>query len=115
MRGKPYRTDEESRLLMKNMGLKAYVWRSCQDQKVRPSHANMEGVIVFLHDPPSPEKLIGEESIGSYHAGECEGCRCYAEGIVDVNLFIKWPCRIYFNGKIDVMTKEQFQALSEYF
>lgn len=109
------KSDELTRIRCEKMGIKAYVWRSCQDQRVRPSHANMDGVIVFWSDPPSPEALIGELSIGRYHSGECDGCRCYAEPIINLDLFIKWPCRIYFNGKIDLMTKEQFQALSQYF
>lgn len=92
-------------------GLKAYVWRTSEDQRVRKSHANMEGVIVFWADPPNPEELIGEKSLlGKYHGGECEGCRCYPESIVLLDL-VNWPSRVYYKGKIQTMTKEEFKII----
>ncbi|RXI46080.1 hypothetical protein DP145_01710 [Clostridium tetani] len=93
------------------LNIPAYVWKTCQDQRVRKSHTNMQNVIVFWDDPPNPEELIGEESLlGKYHAGEYVGCRCYTEAIVSLNL-IKWPSKVYYNGKIQIMTKEQFEVI----
>ncbi|WP_317817789.1 phage minor head protein [Clostridium tetani] len=93
------------------LGISAYRWRTSEDQRVRKSHVNMEGVIVFWDDPPNPEELIGEESLqGKHHAGECEGCRCYAESVVVLDL-IKWPSKVYYQGKIQIMTKEQFEVI----
>ncbi len=93
------------------LNIPAYVWRTSCDQRVRKSHANMERVIVFWDDSPNPEELIGEESLqGNHHAGEYEGCRCYPEAIVTFN-FVKWPSKVYYNGKIQTMTKEQFEVI----
>ncbi len=45
-----------------------YVWRTREDEKVRPSHAANDGVI-FAWDAPPP----------TGHPGEDFGCRCIAE------------------------------------
>lgn len=93
------------------IGIPAYIWRTCEDQRVRKSHANLEGVIIFWDDPPNPEELIGEQSLlGEYHSGECEGCRCYPEPIVDLD-FVEWPSAVYYQGKIQKMTKKKFAVI----
>lgn len=46
----------------------SYVWRTREDEKVRPSHAANDGVI-FAWDTPPP----------TGHPGEDFGCRCIAE------------------------------------
>lgn len=61
-----------------DMGISCYIWHTCQDERVRPSHAKMEGVVCFWNDPPSPEGR------GFYHPGNTYNCRCYAEPILDV-------------------------------
>jgi SPP1 gp7 family putative phage head morphogenesis protein len=57
------------------LGIPAYVWTSSEDQRVRPSHHNMNGVIVFWKDAPQPEELINLRStLGHYHAGGAPNC-----------------------------------------
>lgn len=88
-----------------------YVWRTARDgNRVRPSHRNMEGVLVNWNNPPSPEMLIGEPSVGTYHAGNIWNCRCYPEPLIDIN-DIHWPAKVYINGEIIRMGKKEFENM----
>lgn len=94
-----------------NLGLMWYIWRTAQDgDRVRKSHRIMEGVLVNWHNPPSPEKLVGEKDVGNYHAGEIWNCRCYPEPLIDVDE-LRWPIKVCINGRIEKMGKKQFLEL----
>lgn len=93
-----------------DLGLNWYIWRTAEDQRVRKSHKKMNGVVFNFNDPPSPERLVGEPFIGEYNAGECDGCRCFAAPIVNIK-FEKFPRRVYYNGKIQVMKKAEFMRI----
>lgn len=93
------------------LGLEWYAWSTCRDARVRGSHRNMEGVLVSWNDPPSPEELIGEASQGRYHAGEAEECRCDALSILRLD-GISWPARVYGDGHIVSVSRQDFQRLS---
>jgi SPP1 gp7 family putative phage head morphogenesis protein len=57
------------------LGIRAYVWRTSEDQRVRLAHRKMEGVIVMWDDPPSPERLLGEKNAPApYQAGNVWNC-----------------------------------------
>lgn len=85
-----------------------YIWRTALDgDRVRKSHRNMEGVLVNWDDPPSPEALVGEKSVGNYHAGNIWNCRCYPEPVVDPD-FLPNRVKVYHNGQIEAMGKTQF-------
>lgn len=90
-----------------NLGIDWYIWRTAEDSRVRKSHKKMNGVVVNFNAPPSPERLVGEPFIGEYNAGECDGCRCFAAPIVNID-FEKFPRRVYYNGKVQVMKKAEF-------
>lgn len=92
------------------LGIKWYVWRSSEDQRVRSSHAHMDGVLCSYSAPPAPETLIGEKSQGYYGPGEIFNCRCYAEPLIDED-YIQFPRRVYYNGQIQRMTKKQFLSI----
>jgi SPP1 gp7 family putative phage head morphogenesis protein len=94
-----------------NLGLDWYVWRTEKDARVRESHRRMEGVLVNWSDPPSPEELAGERSYGKYHAGNIFNCRCYPEPLTRVEL-IQWPHKVYHGGKIQMMTRAQFERMA---
>ena len=88
-----------------------YVWRTALDgDRVRKSHRNMEDVLVNWNNPPSPEALVGEKDVGKYHAGNIWNCRCYPEPFLDVE-DVKWPHKVYYNGSIQKMSKNQFEQL----
>lgn len=92
------------------IGIHWYVWRTSQDARVRPSHANLDGVLCNWGDPPAPEELIGGESDGRYNAGEGVGCRCLPEPVVNHDS-LEWPCRVHLEGEIFRMTKRQFEKI----
>lgn len=94
-----------------NLDLHWYVWRTMEDgDKVRKSHRIMEGVLVNWNEPPSPEALAGEKSVGNYHAGNIWNCRCYSEPLIEID-DISWPHKVYTNGKIQIMGKMQFKQM----
>lgn len=94
-----------------NLDLHWYVWRTAEDgDRVRKSHRIMEGVLVNWNEPPSPEALAGEKSVGNYHAGNIWNCRCYPEPLIEID-DISWPHKVYTNGKIQTMGKMQFEQM----
>lgn len=94
-----------------NLDLHWYVWRTMEDgDRVRKSHRIMEGVLVNWNEPPSPEALAGEKSVGNYHAGNIWNCRCYPEPLIEID-DISWPHKVYTNGKIQTMGKMQFEQM----
>lgn len=94
-----------------NLDLHWYVWRTAEDgDRVRKSHRIMEGVLVNWNEPPSPEVLAGEKSVGNYHAGNIWNCRCYPEPLIEID-DISWPHKVYTNGKIQTMGKMQFEQI----
>ena len=94
-----------------NLDLHWYVWRTAEDgDRVRKSHRIMEGVLVNWNEPPSPEALVGEKSVGNYHAGNIWNCRCYPEPLIEID-DISWPHKVYTNGKIQTMGKMQFEQM----
>lgn len=94
-----------------NLDLHWYVWRTMEDgDRVRKSHRIMEGVLVNWNEPPSPEALAGEKSVGNYHAGNIWNCRCYPEPLIEID-DISWPHKVYTNGKIQTIGKMQFKQM----
>lgn len=57
------------------VGSTEYIWRTSRDERVRHSHAEMEGRTVAWNDPPTLDNLTG-------HAGALPNCRCYPEPII---------------------------------
>lgn len=100
-----------TRVRAQSLDMQWYVWRTALDgDRVRPSHRLMEGVLVNWNDPPSPEALAGEKSVGNYHAGNIWNCRCFSEVLVDID-DVKWPHKVYHNGQIQMMSKSEFSNL----
>lgn len=100
-----------TRVRAQSLDMQWYIWRTALDgNRVRPSHRLMEGVLVNWNDPPSPEALVGEKSVGNYHAGNIWNCRCFSEVLVDID-DVKWPHKVYRNGQIQMMSKREFSNL----
>lgn len=93
------------------LSIQWYQWETSQDQRTRKSHKAMDGVIVPWSSAPSPEALIGEPSYGNYNAGEIFNCRCLIIPILTLD-DITFPARIYWNGSITRMTKQQFKQIA---
>lgn len=94
----------------KDVGINWYQWRTADDGRVRNSHAHMEGVLVRWDDPPSPEELVGKKSVGHYNAGNIYNCRCYPSPLVTLK-HVVWPAKVYYGGKIQKMSREQFERI----
>lgn len=59
----------------RDVGIAWAAWDTSHDQRVRPSHRFMDGVLVNWDDPPSPEALIGQKSsLGKYLPGNAPNC-----------------------------------------
>ena len=84
-----------------------YIWHTSEDGRVRESHRNMDDVLCRFSEPPAPEDLVGEKSAGKYSPGNIYNCRCYAAPVI-LWRKVDWPHRVYADGKINEMTKEQF-------
>ena len=71
---------EISRSRATNLGSVAYIWISSKDKRTRPSHREMDRVIVFWRD--DAQKPLRDNMRGD--AGEFPNCRCDAEPIIDI-------------------------------
>jgi SPP1 gp7 family putative phage head morphogenesis protein len=95
-----------------HLALDWYVWRATRDARVRPAHWLMNRVIVPWSEAPEPEALRGIKStLGAYHAGNCPNCRCYPEPLIRLDQ-VKWPCRVFYAGRLQPMTRKGFAQIS---
>jgi len=94
------------------MGVKWFVWRTSEDVRVRMSHRKLDGVLMRFRDPPSPEKLNGEQrDYGPYLPGSIFNCRCLSEPLIDPD-DISWPAKCYMAGKVSYLTRARFSQLN---
>lgn len=97
------------------LNLPFYIWITSEDGRVRPSHRNLNGVVIPWNDPPSPEALIGQRSsLGHYHSGNCPNCRCTQIVVLTLDdIFgVKATARVYAHGQIANMGRAQFARFS---
>ena len=72
-----------------NLGSVAYIWRAANDSRTRPSHKEMNNVVVFWkHEKPHLDNMIG-------HAGEFPNCRCTPLPIFDEDDLPKSNLKVY--------------------
>jgi SPP1 gp7 family putative phage head morphogenesis protein len=93
------------------LNLNWYQWLTSKDIRVRASHREMNLVLVNFNDPPSPEALVGEKSVGSYNAGNIYNCRCASAVIVDLDQ-VTFPALVYRSGSITRMTRSAFAKIA---
>lgn len=60
------------RVRQTEIGIKSYVWRTSRDERVRPEHAERDGVTFSWDEPPNDG-----------HPGEPINCRCYPEPVFE--------------------------------
>ena len=95
-----------------DLNLDWYVWQTSDDARVRTSHKKMNGVLVPWSSDPDPEALVGEKStLGAYAVGNCPNCRCTPLVLLSAD-DVTWPRRVYWNGAIKQMNKQQFKQLA---
>lgn len=61
-----------------DLGIKHYIWRTADDERVRASHAARDGQTFAWDDPPGDLSDPGDGG----HPGEPIQCRCYAEPMI---------------------------------
>lgn len=88
-----------------SLGSVAYEWLSSRDKRTRPSHQQMNGVIVFWR--PHSQKPILDGMQGN--AGEFPNCRCTPQPIVDIEDLVKSSYKVYdYNShKVIIMKKKE--------
>lgn len=100
-----------TRARAENLGIKAYIWRSSEDGRVRDSHKKMDNVICFFSQPIVPEKIFGiKTTLKPGLAGEFPNCRCYIEPIIRLD-FVSWPHKVCWNNRIVRMTRKEFEEV----
>lgn len=92
------------------LGVQYYTWQTTGDQRVRSSHAHMEGVICDFRNPPAPEALDGLPSQGNYGPGGIYNCRCAAFPLLSPE-FESWPKKIVQGNNIVPIRLKDFEAL----
>lgn len=89
-----------------------YIWKTSGDIRVRSSHEIMNNVLVRWSDPASPEELDKQKkTYGHYHPGQIFNCRCFSQPVLRME-DITFPAKVYYNGKIQTMTREKFSELA---
>lgn len=73
------------------LGAKGYIWRSSNDKRTRPSHREMNDVIVLWRE--DLQKPLRDNMRGN--AGEFPNCRCDPQPIVDFNDLTKSTYKVY--------------------
>lgn len=81
------------------LGSKAYIWQSSQDKRTRPSHKEMNNVVVFWRDNDM-EKPLRDGMRGD--AGEFPNCRCNPKAILDESDLTQNNYKVY-NYKTDTI------------
>ena len=87
-----------------DIGIPCYIWRTCKDERVRPTHQKMEGVVCFWNDPPAPE------GTNFYHPGNTYNCRCFAEPIID-SRDLGNGVKVWMNGGIERVSKKKIMKM----
>jgi SPP1 gp7 family putative phage head morphogenesis protein len=90
-----------------DLGLDWYIWHSTKDIRTRDSHRHMDNVLCRYSDPPAPELLLGEKSLGHYNPGNIFNCRCYASEII-LWRTVQWPHKVHIHGEIITLGKREF-------
>ena len=105
-----YNTFTYSKADARSAGLHWYVWKTCKDARVRPSHQNLDDVIVNYNEAPNAELLIGNGPGVKRHAGTAKGCRCYDSPLIEAS-DVRWPARVHYQGKIRTMSLKEFKKI----
>lgn len=95
-------------------GVRWYVWRNSEDERVRSSHRYVNGVIIAWDEPLSPEELdpkSEQKPYGRYAPGETFNCRCYPQPLLEFS-DVSWPHKVYHKGRLRRMTLAEFKKIN---
>jgi SPP1 gp7 family putative phage head morphogenesis protein len=103
-----------TRARSEEIGADWFQWSTAEDERVRPSHKNLNLVLVRWADLPQPEMLIGERStLGPGAPGEFPNCRCASLPLISLDE-VTWPARVYSMGSIKRMTRAAFKKFASW-
>ena len=91
-----------------NLGSVAYEWRASHDRRTRPSHRDMDGVIVFWRqgtEKPNLDNMVG-------NAGEFPNCRCTPQPIIHEDDITKPIYKVYDYRKHEVVKMTRTELLT---
>lgn len=91
-----------------NLGSVAYEWRASHDRRTRPSHRDMDGVIVFWRqgmEKPNLDNMVG-------NAGEFPNCRCTPQPIIDEDEITKPIYKVYDYRKHEVVKMSRTELIT---
>ena len=91
-----------------NLGSVAYVWRSSNDIRTRPSHRAMNDVIVFWRD--YDEKPLLDNMRGN--AGEFPNCRCTPLPLFDKSTLNKSNYKVYDYRTDKIITMIRYDLIN---
>ena len=116
-RSDPHRVSSAiTRARSEDLVLNCFIWTTRHDTLVRHAHKNLDGVVVFWGDLPSPELLVGLGSaLGHYGPGETYNCRCIAIPVLSVNDLFRTDrsiIEVYREGRIHRVTKAKFLEIA---
>lgn len=89
----------KNKIKQTRMGLKWYIWKTANDQRVRPEHRILEGVICNWNDAPNPKKLYDGSMGECVHPGYEKECRCIDLAVISPD-DVKLPAKLHIAGKI---------------
>lgn len=91
----------------RDLGSVAYIWRSSNDKRTRPSHKKMNNVIVFWRSDNEKPLLDGMRG----NAGEFPNCRCDTQPIVDIDQLTKSTYQLYDYNSNSIVTKTKSEVI----
>ena len=80
---------EIAQLRQRNIGIERYYWRTMTDERVRPEHQSMDGLMCRWDDPSVYSADKGKTwkprtgDMVRLHPSEDYQCRCYADPVFD--------------------------------
>ena len=92
------------------IGSVVYEWIASHDKRTRPSHKEMDGVIVFWR--PDAQKPLRDNMRGN--AGEFPNCRCYPAPILDESDLTKSNYSVYDYRKDEIVKNISKKKLLEW-
>lgn len=85
----------------RSIGVKAYIWSTSEDKRVRDTHSMMNGVLVFWDNQPTFVDVSknGRQTVNQHGCGEIYNCRCVALPVFDLD-DISFPIKVARNAVI---------------
>ena len=99
----------------RSMGVKAYIWSTSGDARVRDTHAILDGVLIFWDKPPKFIHIAksGKRTEDIHHSGNIYNCRCVPLPVFELE-DLHFPLKVAENATITdkYIKKDTYQISS---